>query len=39
MTTFDDLTNEVHLNLLGYILDQEAITTLSAPLDASSLDL
>lgn len=26
MTTLDDLTNEVHLNLLGFVLDQEQLT-------------
>jgi hypothetical protein len=29
MSTLGDLVNEVHLNLLGYVLDQESITTVT----------
>lgn len=29
MTTLDDMINEVQLNLLGYVLDQEQLTTTS----------
>jgi hypothetical protein len=30
VTTFGDLINEVHLNLLGYVLDQEQLTPVSS---------
>lgn len=30
MTTLGDMINEVHLNLLGYVSDQEQITPLTS---------
>lgn len=30
MTTLGDIVNEVHLNLLGYVTDQEQITPVTA---------
>ncbi len=36
MTTLDDLINEVHLNLLGWVLDQEQLTTLTADITSGA---
>lgn len=36
MTTLADLVNEVHLNLLGYVLDQESITTCTSFTDSAT---
>lgn len=37
MTTLGDMINEVHLNLLGYVSDQDQLTTLTtASLSASA---
>lgn len=37
MTTLGDLINEVHLNLLGYVLDQEQLTPVASDFTDSAL--
>lgn len=39
MTTYADLINEVHLSLLGYVMDQESITTLSGAITSGTTSL
>lgn len=39
MTTFDDLTNEVQLNLLGFVADQEQITPTTASMSNSATSI
>lgn len=33
MTTLNDLINEVHLNLLGFVLDQEQLASVAVECD------
>jgi hypothetical protein len=33
VTTLNDMINEVHLNLLGFVLDQEQLTGLTVECD------
>ena len=37
MTTLGDLVNEVHLNLLGYVLEQEQLTPVSTDFTSSAV--
>lgn len=39
MATLDDLINEVHLNLLGFVLDQEQLTPLASSATAVATSL
>lgn len=37
MTTLSDLTDEVQMNLLGYVLDQEQLTLVVGGFDADDM--